>query len=75
MLFRSEPGDQLLMSSDGLYKSLSPQQMKAMLTDNQIDARVSAKRLVHMALEQAVKKQDNTTVVLIQYRGRKTEEQ
>lgn len=37
-----EPGDQLLMSSDGLYKSLSPQQMKAMLTDNQIDARVSA---------------------------------
>lgn len=70
-----EPGDQLLLSSDGLYKSLSPQQIKAMLTDNQIDARVSAKRLVYMALEQAVKKQDNTTVVLIQYRGRKTEEQ
>ena len=46
-----------------------------MLTDNQTDARVSAKRLVNMALTQAVKKQDNTTVVLIQYRDGKTEGQ
>ncbi len=69
-----KPGDQLLLCSDGLYKSLSSDQIKAMLTDNQIDARVSAKRLVDMALAKAVKKQDNTTVVLIQYYGGKMEE-
>jgi serine/threonine protein phosphatase PrpC len=45
-----------------------------MLIDNQIDARVSVRRLADMALAKAVKKQDNTTVVLIQYHGRKTEE-
>lgn len=72
---RLGPGDQLLLCSDGLYKSLNPQQIKAMLTDNRTDARVSAKRLVNMALTQAVKKQDNTTVVLIQYRDGKTEGQ
>lgn len=69
-----EPGDQLLLCSDGLYKSLNPHQIRAMLTDNRIDVRVSGKRLVDMALTQAVKTQDNTTVVLIQYLGRRTEE-
>lgn len=69
-----KPGDQMLLCSDGLYKSLSSDQIKAMLIDNQIDARVSARRLVDMALAKAVKKQDNTTVILIQYHGKKTEE-
>lgn len=71
---RLQEGDQLLLCSDGLYKSLNQRQIEAMLTDNQIDVRVSAKRLVNMALAKAVKKQDNTTVILIQYHGRKTEE-
>ena len=69
-----KPGDQILLCSDGLYKSLSSDQIKAMLIDNQIDARVSVRRLADMALAKAVKKQDNTTVVLIQYHGKKTEE-
>ena len=69
-----EPGDQLLLCSDGLYKSLNPHQIRAMLTDNRVDVRVSGKRLTDMALAQAVKTQDNTTIVLIQYLGRKTEE-
>lgn len=69
-----KPGDQLLLCSDGLYKSLSSDQIKAMLIDNQIDVRVSVRRLVDMALAKASKKQDNTTVILIQYHGKKTEE-
>ena len=58
-------GDQILLCSDGIYKSLSHAQIEAMLSDNAIDPWVSSRRLVHMAWEQAKRKQDNTTVILI----------
>ncbi len=65
--FRLETGDTVLLCSDGLYKSLDEHQIKALLTDNLVSARVAAKRLVQMALEKAVKSQDNTTAVVIKY--------
>ena len=61
-------GDQILLCSDGIYKSLTNRQIKAMLIDNQIDMYVSVKRLVNMAWSQSVKSQDNATAILIQYR-------
>ena len=65
--FQLESGDTVLLCSDGLYKSLDEHQIKAMLTDSLVSARVAAKRLVQMALEKAVKSQDNTTAIVIKY--------
>lgn len=72
--FRLEDGDEILLCSDGLYKSLDVHQIKAMLLDNRASVRVAAKRLVRMALDQAVKSQDNTTVILMEYHNTQSEE-
>lgn len=72
--FALEDGDEILLCSDGLYKSLDVHQIKAMLIDNRVSVRVAAKRLVRMALDQAVKSQDNTTVILIAYHKTQAEE-
>ena len=63
-----QESDQILICSDGLYKSLSFEQIEAMMCDNAVDMTVSSRRLIRMALEQAIKKQDNTTAILIQYK-------
>lgn len=73
--FALENGDEILLCSDGLYKSLDEHQIKAMLTDNRVSVKVAARRLVRMALSQAVKSQDNTTVVLLTYQKKQVEEQ
>lgn len=67
--FPLEPDDVILLCSDGLYKSLDDHQIMALLTDNKVSSRVSARRLVDMALTQAVRGQDNTTVIVIHYTG------
>lgn len=67
--FPLEPDDVILLCSDGLYKSLDDHQIMALLTDNKISSRVSARRLADMALTQAVRGQDNTTVIVIHYTG------
>ena len=64
---RLKPNDQILLCSDGLYKSLSNEQIEAMMIDNQIEPWISIKRLVEMAGIQAKKSQDNTTAILIKY--------
>lgn len=71
--FQLEEGDVILLCSDGLYKSLEDDQILALLKDNKTSSKVAAKRLACMALEQAVKGQDNTTVLVIHYRGDKEE--
>ncbi len=73
--FLLEDGDEVLLCSDGVYKSLDEHQIKAMLVDNRVSVRVAVKRLVRMALEQAVKSQDNTTAVLLQYNKTQAEEE
>lgn len=65
--FPLEDGDIILLCSDGLYKSLDECQIRAMIEDNQISLEIATRRLVKMALQQAVKKQDNTTAILIRY--------
>ncbi|GEM_PF-114928 len=64
------PGDQILLCSDGLYKSLDDEQIKTILADNQDDPSNAVKQLVNAALAQAKRGQDNTTAILIQYYGR-----
>lgn len=73
--FPLEDGDIILLCSDGLYKSLDEHQIRAMILDNKVSMQVAAKRLVRMALDMAVKSQDNTTVILLQYHKSQVEEE
>ncbi|WP_432627734.1 PP2C family protein-serine/threonine phosphatase [Brotaphodocola sp.] len=63
-----EDGDEILLCSDGLYKSLEEQQIQALLEDNYSSVPVAVKRLVRMAWEQSTGHQDNTTAILLKYR-------
>lgn len=72
--FALEDEDIILLCSDGLYKSLDEHQIRAMILDNAVNMQVAVKRLVRMALDMAVKSQDNTTAILLQYRKLEAEE-
>lgn len=65
--FKLEPGDMVLLCSDGLYKSLSDSQIQALARDNDIDMNIAADRLCSMALRYGRGGQDNTSVLLLQY--------
>ncbi len=67
-----EAGDIVILSSDGVYKSLDDVQVCAMVRDNDIDMNIAAARLNAMALRYGVRGQDNTTSVLIRYLGEQT---
>lgn len=60
-------GDMILLCSDGLYKRLDEDQVKAMLIDNRISPQVTVNRMNRMVMERSVKGQDNTTIILIHY--------
>ncbi|MBQ7535586.1 MAG: protein serine/threonine phosphatase 2C family protein [Stomatobaculum sp.] len=59
-------GDRVLLCSDGVYKSLSDDQIKALLDDNDIDLNIAAKRICSMALRYGGRGQDNTTLIVLQ---------
>lgn len=56
-----EPGDQILMCSDGLTDMISPEEIRAIL--NQFDPEESAKKLVYRAKQKGG--YDNITVILV----------
>ena len=60
-------GDMYLLCSDGLYKSLSDDKIKAIIADNDFDLQRAADELTASALRVSPKAQDNTTVVLLRY--------
>lgn len=64
-----EEGDYLLLCSDGLYKSLTDEQMLAIVDEAGGDARIAAERLCREAYRLARHSQDNTTVILIPFSG------
>lgn len=68
------PGDIVLLCSDGVYKSLNDSQILAMVRDNDLDMHIAADRLTAMALRYGVRGQDNTTVILLRYRGEQEED-
>ncbi|MCD8082480.1 MAG: serine/threonine-protein phosphatase [Clostridiales bacterium] len=70
-----EAGDIVVLCSDGIYKSLNESQVWAMATDNDIDMTIAADRLTDMAMERRLRGQDNTTAILVRYRGRQEGEQ
>ena len=62
-------GDVMIMCSDGLYKALDDQQVQAILEESGGIMQLAAKRLCDEACRLAVRKQDNTTVLVIAYQG------
>jgi len=65
--FKLQPDDTILLSTDGLYKSLSDEEIKQCLrTDNVEDALTS---LLGKVEAKACRFQDNTTCVIIKYNG------
>ena len=63
--FLLEVGDQILLCSDGLYKSLDEEEILDIL-DHRMNLDVKAKMLIDKALANGGAKQDNTSIVLIQ---------
>ena len=65
--FRLKKGDYVILCSDGLYKSLSDEQIKALVLDNDIDLNIAADRLCRMAHRYGGSVQDNTTLLIARY--------
>lgn len=65
-----QEGDVVMLSSDGIGKSLTDSQVLAMVRDNDIDMNIAADRMTSMAMRYGVRGQDNTTVILTKYLGR-----
>lgn len=63
--FRLEPGDQILLCSDGLYKSVPEQEILNTLM-LQMSLEVKVKMLIDRALKNGGQNQDNTSVILMQ---------
>ncbi|MDR1764906.1 MAG: protein phosphatase 2C domain-containing protein [Lachnospiraceae bacterium] len=57
--------DLMLVCCDGIYRSLSEEQIVALLLDNAIDTEVTATRLVNEALRMSTGHQDNTTAIVL----------
>ena len=64
--FLLQSGDIILLTSDGMTKVLSEEQIKDILSDNS-SVEDRAKKLVETAVEQNMRSQDNTTVAVLQY--------
>jgi protein phosphatase len=57
-----EPGDRLLLCSDGLFKTLAPDELKALLA-SEVEPQRSADQLVAIAVEREA--EDNVTAMII----------
>lgn len=64
--FLPEPGDQILLCSDGLYKSLPDERILAILELN-VPPEAKAEILVGRAVEAGGRSQDNTSVILLEF--------
>lgn len=65
--FWLEDEDQVLLCSDGLYRSLSEERLRELLMSG-MSTGVLVKKLVQEAVEAGGAKQDNTSAILIRCR-------
>lgn len=68
--FLLEDGDIILLTSDGLYRSLSQEEILALVKDAKEDMQKAADMLTAAALGDKQSGQDNTSVVLMRYGGK-----
>lgn len=66
---RLEPGDLILLCSDGVCKSLSDIQIQSIINDNAFEPEIAVERLVDSAMEYGSGSQDNTTAVLLEFKN------
>lgn len=62
-----QPGDTVLLCSDGLYRSVSQNEMAEIIRAAGKDMQTAAARLTASAIQKGKRHQDNTTAVLLQY--------
>ena len=65
--FHLMDGDHIVLCSDGLYRSLSEEEIKQVVCDFGTETQQAAEALTSLALSKNYKNQDNTTVVVIAY--------
>lgn len=65
-----QTGDVILLCSDGLYKTLEEEQIQVIVEESGGNMDIAARRLCQEACRLAVRRQDNTTVVVIRYTGK-----
>lgn len=68
--FLLEDGDIVLLTSDGLYRSLSQEEILALVKEAKEDMQKAADMLTAAALGDKKSGQDNTSVVLMRYGGK-----
>lgn len=66
-----QDGDLILLCSDGLYKTLPDMEILNVILQNQNDVTYAANALTQTALDKMRKGQDNTSVVLLRFNGRR----
>lgn len=60
-------GDQIILCSDGLYRSVSEDEIKQIVTKHGKETQLAAEELTSFALSKNFKTQDNTSVVVISF--------
>lgn len=63
--FKLIEDDILLLCSDGLYKTLTDEQIKALINESGYHVQIAGQRLIDTARRWGVRGQDNTTLVLL----------
>ncbi len=63
--------DVILLCSDGLYKALSEDEIKDIISKHTFDMKDAAEELTKACMNRRRRKQDNTSVVLMQYKNSK----
>lgn len=66
--------DIVLLCSDGLYKSLDIEQIRAIIEESGGNMDLAARHLCEEAYRLAIRKQDNTTVIVLRYTGEERQE-
>ena len=67
-----EENDILLLCSDGLYKTLTDEQIQALIQESGSNIRIAGQRLLETARRCGRRGQDNTTLVLLKYGANKS---
>lgn len=65
--FLMNPGDSVLLCSDGLTKSLTDEKILALVRGYEDDPREAVHQLIHTAFDTGDGSKDNTSVILIRY--------
>lgn len=66
--FEMQPGDTVMLCSDGITKTLTDDQIRKIITDDIVSLEEKARTLVRAAVTNNTHSQDNTSVAILQYR-------